>query len=112
MRTRISRELSDVWVNVLCIVRPVPKDRVPAFSNKEAFRVVETELGVPFEDVYELMEPEPIAAASIGQVGTIAKGIPPVNVVELLRSPRCACVSRAVVVQPTVLRLQIWDLSE
>ncbi|CAM9657500.1 unnamed protein product [Ectocarpus sp. 4 AP-2014] len=44
------------------------QDRVPAFSNKEAFSVVELELGVPFEDVYELVEPEPIAAASIGQV--------------------------------------------
>eukprot|EP00752_Nemacystus_decipiens_P006370 g5742.t1 len=44
------------------------QDRVPAFSNKEAFSVVEMELGVPFEDVYELVEPEPIAAASIGQV--------------------------------------------
>lgn len=30
--------------------------------------MVESELGVPFEDVYELVEPEPIAAASIGQV--------------------------------------------
>ena len=29
--------------------------------------MVELELGVPFEDVYELVEPEPIAAASIGQ---------------------------------------------
>lgn len=28
---------------------------------------MELELGVPFEDVYELVEPEPIAAASIGQ---------------------------------------------
>eukprot|EP00903_Cladosiphon_okamuranus_P022275 g20481.t1 len=44
------------------------QDRVPAFSNQEAFAVVEEELGVPFEDVYELVEPEPIAAASIGQV--------------------------------------------
>lgn len=41
---------------------------MPAFSNKKAFAVVESELGVPFEDVYELVEPEPIAAASIGQV--------------------------------------------
>lgn len=40
---------------------------MPAFSNKQAFAVVELELGVPFEDVYELVEPEPIAAASIGQ---------------------------------------------
>lgn len=44
------------------------QDRVPAFSNSQAFAVVESELGVPFGDVYELVEPEPIAAASIGQV--------------------------------------------
>lgn len=44
------------------------QDRVPAFSNREAFAVVESDLGVPFEDVYELVEPECIAAASIGQV--------------------------------------------
>ena len=46
------------------------QDRVPAFSNSEAFAVVESELGVPFGDVYELVEPEPIAAASIGQAST------------------------------------------
>lgn len=50
-----------------CVLSLLPQDRVPAFSNKEAFAVVESELGVPFEDVYELVEPETIAAASIGQ---------------------------------------------
>lgn len=33
--------------------------------------MVELELGVPFEDVYELVEPEPIAAASIGQASVL-----------------------------------------
>lgn len=33
--------------------------------------MVEMELGVPFEDVYELVEPEPIAAASIGQASCL-----------------------------------------
>lgn len=46
------------------------QDRVPAFSNSQAFAVVESELGVPFGDVYELVEPEPIAAASIGQASS------------------------------------------
>lgn len=46
---------------------------MPAFSNKKAFAVVESELGVPFEDVYELVEPEPIAAASIGQASRLEK---------------------------------------
>lgn len=35
--------------------------------------MVELELGVPFEDVYELVEPEPIAAASIGQASSKKK---------------------------------------
>jgi len=56
------------------------QDRVPAFSNKEAFSVVELELGVPFEDVYELVEPEPIAAASIGQASDKVTFPPPVLV--------------------------------
>lgn len=43
---------------------------MPAFSNSQAFAVVESELGVPFGDVYELVEPEPIAAASIGQASS------------------------------------------
>lgn len=44
------------------------QDRLPPFPKKEAFDMVEAELGVPFEEVFELVEPEPIAAASIGQV--------------------------------------------
>lgn len=41
---------------------------VPRFSNELALKTVEEELGLPFEDVFELVEEEPIAAASIGQV--------------------------------------------
>lgn len=44
------------------------QDDVPRFSNKLAFATVEEELGEKFEDVFELVEQEPIAAASIGQV--------------------------------------------
>lgn len=44
------------------------QDDVPRFDNGLAFATVEGELGAPFEDVFELVEPEPIAAASIGQV--------------------------------------------
>ena len=44
------------------------QDDVPRFSNEVAFRTVEEELGVAFEDVFELVEEEPVAAASIGQV--------------------------------------------
>lgn len=44
------------------------QDDVPRFSNEVAFRTVEEELGAAFEDVFELVEEEPVAAASIGQV--------------------------------------------
>lgn len=44
------------------------QDEVPTFSNDIAFRIVEEELKRPFGEVFELVEPEPVAAASIGQV--------------------------------------------
>ena len=45
------------------------QDDVPRFSNKVAFETVEDELEVDsFFDVFELVEDEPVAAASIGQV--------------------------------------------
>jgi ABC1 atypical kinase-like domain len=45
------------------------QDDVPRFSNKLALKTVEDELGIDsFYDVFELVETEPIAAASIGQV--------------------------------------------
>jgi predicted unusual protein kinase regulating ubiquinone biosynthesis (AarF/ABC1/UbiB family) len=44
------------------------QDDVPRFSNVLALATVEKELGVQFGDVFELVEDEPIAAASIGQV--------------------------------------------
>ena len=47
------------------------QDDVPRFSNELAFKTVEEELGVAFDDVFELVEEEPVAAASIGQ-GTIS----------------------------------------
>ena len=44
------------------------QDDVPSFPNKVAFETVKDELGVDFNDVFELVQEEPIAAASIGQV--------------------------------------------
>jgi hypothetical protein len=37
------------------------QDDVPTFGNDIAFRIVEEELGQKFVDVFELIEPEPIA---------------------------------------------------
>lgn len=44
------------------------QDDVPRFSNQLALATVEEELGIKFGDVFELVEEEPVAAASIGQV--------------------------------------------
>ena len=44
------------------------QDHVPALSQAEVVEVMEQELGVPWEDVFDSIDPEPLAAASIGQV--------------------------------------------
>ena len=41
------------------------QDDVPRFSNELAFKTVEEELGVAFEDVFELVEEEPVAAGEL-----------------------------------------------
>jgi aarF domain-containing kinase len=44
------------------------QDDVPRFENDVAFQRVEEELGDAFDNIFELVESEPVAAASIGQV--------------------------------------------
>lgn len=44
------------------------QDQLPAFSNEIAMRFIEEEIGQPPENVYDYLSPEPIAAASLGQV--------------------------------------------
>jgi len=44
------------------------QDDVPRFSNDKAFKTVEQELDIDFANVFELLQDEPVAAASIGQV--------------------------------------------
>ena len=41
---------------------------MPRFSNEVARQIFKDELGENFDDVYEDISPDPIAAASIGQV--------------------------------------------
>lgn len=43
-------------------------DDVPRFSNEVARQIFKDEFGTNWEDVYEDLIPDPIAAASIGQV--------------------------------------------
>jgi predicted unusual protein kinase regulating ubiquinone biosynthesis (AarF/ABC1/UbiB family) len=44
------------------------QDQIPPFDNTVAYRFIEEELGAPYTDIYDTLSPEPIAAASLGQV--------------------------------------------
>lgn len=44
------------------------QDQLPPFSNEIAFRFIEEELGQPPAKIYASLSPNPIAAASLGQV--------------------------------------------
>ena len=52
------------------------QDQVPPLSEAEVVSVMEEELGVPWEDVFESIDPDPLAAGTIGQVhrATLAGG--------------------------------------
>jgi predicted unusual protein kinase regulating ubiquinone biosynthesis (AarF/ABC1/UbiB family)/nucleotide-binding universal stress UspA family protein len=44
------------------------QDHVPPLSEEQVVQVMEEELGVPWEDVFDHVEPEPLAAGTIAQV--------------------------------------------
>jgi predicted unusual protein kinase regulating ubiquinone biosynthesis (AarF/ABC1/UbiB family) len=44
------------------------QDQLPPFSNEQAFQFIEEELGAPPQQIYAELSPNPIAAASLGQV--------------------------------------------
>ncbi|MCC5636008.1 AarF/ABC1/UbiB kinase family protein [Nostoc sp. CHAB 5844] len=44
------------------------QDQLPPFPNEIAYQFIEEELGAPPEDIYTELSPQPIAAASLGQV--------------------------------------------
>ncbi|MGH2652396.1 MAG: AarF/UbiB family protein, partial [Actinomycetota bacterium] len=52
------------------------QDRVPPLTEEEVVRVMEEELKVPWEDVFDSIDPEPMAAGTIAQVhrATLAVG--------------------------------------
>lgn len=52
------------YMNELCILQ----DDVPAFPSKEAFMIMEEELGRPLEQIFSKISSVPVAAASLGQV--------------------------------------------
>jgi ubiquinone biosynthesis protein len=44
------------------------QDQVPPMTEQDVVKVMEEELGVPWEDVFESVDPEPMAAGTIAQV--------------------------------------------
>ncbi|KAI9199975.1 hypothetical protein LWI28_000963 [Acer negundo] len=44
------------------------QDRITPFSNEAAFNTIEQELGSPIDELFSEISPEPVAAASLGQV--------------------------------------------
>ncbi|XP_066349648.1 uncharacterized aarF domain-containing protein kinase At1g71810, chloroplastic-like isoform X1 [Miscanthus floridulus] len=44
------------------------QDRIAPFSNDVAFNIIEKELGLPLNMIFSKITPEPVAAASLGQV--------------------------------------------
>ena len=43
-------------------------DKVPSYDSKIAFETIERELGKPIDEIFSSITPEPVAAASLGQV--------------------------------------------
>jgi predicted unusual protein kinase regulating ubiquinone biosynthesis (AarF/ABC1/UbiB family) len=54
------------------------QDALPGFPDAQAFAIIEAELGRPLETVYSQLTPQPVAAASLGQVykATLLDGTP------------------------------------
>ncbi|GFS46720.1 protein kinase superfamily protein [Actinidia rufa] len=44
------------------------QDRITPFSTEVAFNTIEQELGLPIDELFSEVSPEPVAAASLGQV--------------------------------------------
>jgi ubiquinone biosynthesis protein len=56
--------LPPAYINELASLQ----DHVPPISESDVVRVMEEELGVPWEDVFDSIEPEPLASGTIAQV--------------------------------------------
>lgn len=44
------------------------QDQIPPFPNRVAIQSIESQLGVPVSRIFADISPEPVAAASLGQV--------------------------------------------
>lgn len=58
----------DILPSVYCNELAKLQDQIPPFSTKLAIRSIESQLGVPISEIFADISPEPMAAASLGQV--------------------------------------------
>ncbi|XP_054818198.1 uncharacterized protein LOC129317831 isoform X2 [Prosopis cineraria] len=58
----------DILPTVYCQELAKLQDQIPPFSTNVAIRSIETQLGAPVSEIFSDISPEPIAAASLGQV--------------------------------------------
>ncbi|KAF3446148.1 hypothetical protein FNV43_RR11327 [Rhamnella rubrinervis] len=58
----------DVLPTVYCQELAKLQDQIPPFPTRVAIKSIETQLGVPISQLFADISPEPIAAASLGQV--------------------------------------------
>ncbi|KAK9097428.1 hypothetical protein Sjap_022925 [Stephania japonica] len=58
----------DILPKVYCQELAKLQDQIPPFPNRTAIKSIESQLGAPISQIFADISPEPIAAASLGQV--------------------------------------------
>ncbi|KAF8036933.1 hypothetical protein BT93_C2612 [Corymbia citriodora subsp. variegata] len=58
----------DILPKIYCLELAKLQDQIPPFSTSVAIKSIETQLGAPISKIFADISPEPIAAASLGQV--------------------------------------------
>lgn len=58
----------DILPTIYCEELAKLQDQIPPFPTRVAIKSIETQLGVPLSQIFADISPEPIAAASLGQV--------------------------------------------
>ncbi|KAJ4962898.1 hypothetical protein NE237_022837 [Protea cynaroides] len=59
---------ADIMPTVYCQELAKLQDQIPPFSTRVAMKSIESQLGVPVSQIFADISPEPVAAASLGQV--------------------------------------------
>ena len=58
----------DIMPPAYCAELALLQDQIPPFPSPQALAVVAEELGAPADEIFAHISPEPVAAASLGQV--------------------------------------------